>query len=74
MGVQVQVDSQIGTWEHTYPHATVRLHAYWCAVAAGNPQPLEVADLAWVDPADLLSYPFPEASLELIEIIAETLR
>ena len=61
LGVEVAVEGEICTVEHRYPHLAVRMTAYGCRVAAGEPRPLHCQAFAWVEPGDLLSYPMPDA-------------
>ncbi len=61
LGVEVAVEGRICTVEHRYPHLAIRMTAYGCRLASGEPRPLGCQAFAWVDPRDLLSYPMPEA-------------
>ena len=66
LGVQIRVLEKVLTVEHEYPSKSVLLHFFNCAIVSGEPQPMEVADMLWVEPADLLQYPFPPADADLI--------
>ena len=57
LGVEVKVGDQVGIYKHAYTHFRVTLYAYHCALLAGEPRPLQVADLRWVSPAELSLYP-----------------
>ena len=62
--------------EHTYAHGRVRLLPYWCRLPEAvdqAPEPREVVEARWVQPADLRGYRFPEANRSLIEAVAEEL-
>jgi mutator protein MutT len=74
VGLEVEVGGQLGVWEHHYPHAHVRLHAHRCRVLVGEPAAIHVAEFAWVGADELLCQEYPEASLPLIRVIADTLR
>ena len=72
IGVQVAVHDQYFKVEHAYGTKSIRLHFFDCTIVAGEPRLLEVADLRWVAPAELTSYPFPEADKELVERLRST--
>jgi 8-oxo-dGTP diphosphatase len=67
LGVRVRVGDKFFTVEHDYPTKSVNLHFFNCIVVDGEPRPLEVADLRWVEPRDLNQFQFPAADSELIE-------
>jgi mutator protein MutT len=66
LGAVVSVGEQIETVEWQYPGKRVSLTFFRCALT-GEPQPLEGQEMAWVAPADLSRYQFPEADAALIE-------
>lgn len=51
-------------WE--YPEKTVVIHFFRCRLSAGSVAPRESQATAWVPPALLGDYEFPEADAELI--------
>jgi mutator protein MutT len=55
---------------HAYPERTVRLFPIECNYLGGNPQPLEVAEWTWAEPARLSDYAFPPANATLLEDLA----
>jgi 8-oxo-dGTP diphosphatase len=67
LGVAIRVDDEYFGITHSYPSRTVRLHFFNCSLLAGEPQPLAVADLRWVDTAELQQFQFPPADEELIK-------
>ena len=52
--------------EHDYPAVRVRLHPYFCAHSAGEPQPIGCQRLEWIAPSQLVDYRFPAANDALI--------
>ena len=50
----------------TYPERVVRLHFFLCE-ADGEPRNLETSGFAWVSPAELDSYPFPQANRDCLQ-------
>ncbi len=67
VGVRCRAVRRRATIEFTYPERTVRLYPIECEYVAGDPRPLEVAEWAWVAPAELTAYPFPPANAGLIQ-------
>lgn len=66
LGIDVGVHDEFFTVEHDYSTKSVRLHFFNCTILEGEPQPMDVADLQWVEPADLPDFEFPPADVELI--------
>jgi mutator protein MutT len=66
LGLNVIVFDQCLSIEHEYPRKSVSLHFFNCAIVSGEPRSIQVADLCWVTPPELTSYPFPEADREII--------
>ena len=67
LGVRIAVEDEFYTVEHDYPEKSVRLHFFNCVIEEGEPAALEVANLRWVLPAELVQFEFPPADAELIE-------
>jgi len=57
LGVEVQVGSHFGTYQHAYTHFRVTLHAYFCTLQDKEPECLEHSELRWIDLSDLDDYP-----------------
>ena len=69
LGLRIRVDDEILTVEHDYPTKSVRLHFFNCSIVEGEPRTLEVADLRWVEPAELARFKFPPADAEVIAVL-----
>ncbi len=70
LGVEIRVEDEFFTVEHDYPEKSVQLHFFNCTISQGEPRPLAVADMRWVEPAELVQFEFPAADAELIARIA----
>ncbi len=58
LGVEVSVGGSLGTYRHAYTHFRVTLHAFHCSLLNGRePDPIQVNDLRWIEPAELTRYP-----------------
>jgi mutator protein MutT len=66
LGLSIIVFDQCLSIEHEYPRKSVKLHFFNCAIVAGEPRSIQVADLSWVTPPELTTYSFPEADREII--------
>jgi A/G-specific adenine glycosylase len=53
----ILVGEPFGVYQHAYTHFSITLHAYLCLLIEGEPKPVEAAEIAWVNPADLQHYP-----------------
>ncbi|ANV82971.1 DNA mismatch repair protein MutT [Picosynechococcus sp. PCC 7003] len=69
INLQVEVGDRLILIEHDYPKFKVSLHVHWCSVLAGDPKPIECAEILWVNPNELGQYQFPEANQSIIEAI-----
>ncbi len=67
LGVGILVEDEFFTARHEYATKAVELHFFNCALAEGEPEPLDVADLRWVTPPELAQFEFPAADAALIK-------
>lgn len=67
MGIEIRVGNIVETVFHRYPDRSVLLLFYHCTWLSGEPQAIECAAFAWVDPSELPAYDFLEADLDFIE-------
>jgi 8-oxo-dGTP diphosphatase len=67
LAVTVETGESLSVIEHVYDHAHVRLHAYLCTIASGQPENRQVAAHRWVKPDELATLRFPEANATLVE-------
>jgi len=71
LGIEVAVGEEVLAVDHAYPHLTLRLTAYACALVAGDPTPLHCQEFAWVRPEAFGAYPMPEADLPIARLLAK---
>ena len=57
LGAGVTVGAQQGIYHHAYTHFKVTLHAFFCTLSEGEPQPLQPAALRWVTFGELSDFP-----------------
>lgn len=67
LAIKVNVGPHLQTIRYAYPDRKLELRFYACAMAGGEPKPVEVQDFRWVQPAELIYYQFPKADRDLVE-------
>ena len=71
LGVDVNVNNKFMQLKHAYSHFKITLHAYWCTIESGTPEPRSSNGLKWVSLSEIDEYPFPKANKVLIEKLLE---
>ncbi|TVQ41773.1 MAG: 8-oxo-dGTP diphosphatase MutT [Gloeocapsa sp. DLM2.Bin57] len=66
LGVEVRVGEHLITITHDYQIFTVTLIVHHCQIIKGEPQPLECAEVRWVNLTEIDQYKFPEANYQII--------
>jgi mutator protein MutT len=69
LGVEVMVGEHLITIDHDYQKFTVTLIVHHCQIIRGEPQPLECAEIRWVNLTQITDYTFPEANYQIIEAL-----
>lgn len=73
LGVAIQVGGAFGVYRHAYSHFKVTLHAFCCSIVDDQlPQALQVQDLRWVSPAELVSYPMGKIDRQIAARLVES--
>jgi 8-oxo-dGTP diphosphatase len=65
--VEAEIGNEIHRVVHAYPDRDVRLYFFDVVIVSGEPRRVEVADLRWVRPDELINYQFPEADRPLLD-------
>jgi len=69
LSIRVDVPIPFQIIRHDYSEKTVELHFFQCAIEAGQPAPVDCAELRWVLPSELDKYQFPPADRPIIEAL-----
>jgi 8-oxo-dGTP diphosphatase len=69
LGISIKPMASFPIINHTYPDFAVRLFPFLGTLVAGDPRPLASQRLQWVQADRLHEYPFPAASVGLIDQI-----
>ena len=64
--IEVEVVEILDVTHHRYPEKDVLLLFYRCEWVSGDVQHLQVADHAWVAPAEIDAYPLPPADERVV--------
>lgn len=67
LGVEAKISEKYMQLKHAYSHFKITLHAYWCFIVSGEPEPNWGTELKWVGLDQLEEYPFPKANKTLVE-------
>lgn len=67
LGVDVRVSGKYMQLKHAYSHFRITMHAYWCTIISGKPEPKSSDSLRWVSLDEIEQYPFPKANKVLVE-------
>jgi len=57
LGCEISVGDQFGEYQHAYTHFRVTLHAFFCTLVKGEPQPIEASQILWVNLDQLSDHP-----------------
>lgn len=71
LAIEIAVGDSLTTITHDYKTFRVTLHVYLCQHLNGEPTPLECEEIHWVDPSLMNQYQFPEANLEIINLLQQ---
>jgi A/G-specific adenine glycosylase len=71
LGVEVKAYKELMSLKHTYSHFSITMHAWFCKLISGEPQPKSSQEIRWVQKEELEQYPFPKANKVLTERLME---
>lgn len=57
LGAGIAVGTEQGVYKHAYTHFKVTLHAFFCTLIDGTPQPVQAEAVRWVKPLELANFP-----------------
>ena len=72
LGSDVVIGALLGIYKHAYTHFRVTLYAFYCTLLRGEPQPIQVADIRWVPPAELAQYPMGKIDRQISRTIVSS--
>jgi A/G-specific adenine glycosylase len=72
LGIEIEVGDPFLRIKHAYTHFRITLHVFHCRLVSGRPQPIEVADFAWVTLDQLERYPFPVTDQQIMAALHNT--
>ena len=69
VGLEVVVEEHLIDLDHTYDHRQLSFSVHLCRHISGEPKPIASRQVRWIMIADLVAYPFPRASLHMIDAL-----
>jgi len=72
LGVDIEVGSPFGIYEHAYTHFKITLHAFECSLTKDTPIANEHTDIRWVKPAELEDFPMGKIDRQIARRILNT--
>jgi len=65
----VEVGVELTTTTHAYDFGIVILTTFYCTLVAGTPKAREHADIAWLNPSELMTVPWAPADIPAVALI-----
>ncbi len=65
LAASISVGQPFGVYQHAFTHFKITLHAFLCRLEAGEPQPIEASEIAWVEVGDLANYPMGKVDRQI---------
>ena len=65
LGVEIEVDTTFGIYQHAYTHFRITLHAYLCKLNGSQPQTKYHTELIWTNPHSLRNYPMGKVDRQI---------
>jgi mutator protein MutT len=60
----------LASFDHTFTHFSVTVHAFDCPVGAIEPRPLEHSEIRWVSPEELPDYPMGKVDRKMAKLLS----
>ena len=73
LGCQVEVGAALSPVVHPYPGGSIELIPFRCTILSGEPQPLEHAEITWLEPRAVREMDLAEADEPILEEYLELL-
>ena len=72
LDLEIEVGRLLKKVRYAYAFVTVELHFFLCSIRSGLPQAIGCQDFMWVRPEELVHYPFPPATIPMIQELVKT--
>lgn len=72
LAIVIEVGDHLITISHAYSHFRVTLHVHHCRHISGEPQPIACEQIRWATLAELDQFPFPQANVQIIAALRQT--
>ena len=71
LAADIRVGNPFGVYRHAYTHFRITLHAFLCELADGEPRPIQAAELAWAEPAELSKFPMGKVDRQIAKKLVD---
>jgi A/G-specific adenine glycosylase len=65
LGVTIAVENPFGVYRHAFTHFKITLHAFFCSLIDGEPQPFAASELHWAAPGELSLFPMGKVDRQI---------
>jgi A/G-specific adenine glycosylase len=65
LGATIAVENPFGVYRHAFTHFKITLHAFFCRLIDGEPQPLAASELHWATPDELSLFPMGKVDRQI---------
>lgn len=66
LNVETEIFEKVQELKHAYSHFKITMHAFWCKIKRGKPEPRSSDKLKWVNLNGINEHPFPKANKNII--------
>jgi A/G-specific adenine glycosylase len=72
LGIQIRIGAELSNYRHAYTHFRVTVHTFLCqwVDGGGEPELLQVQDLVWVKPPEMINYPMGKVDRQIATDLA----
>src|SRR5690625_5306444 len=71
LNIRATIFDRFKVLNHAYSHFRITLHAFWCRIDEGMPEPRSSTALRWVTPEEVTHVPFPTADKGIVDEVAQ---
>lgn len=71
LNIKATIFDRFKVLNHAYSHFRITLHAFWCRIDEGIPEPRSSTALRWVTPEEMTRFPFPTANKRILDELTQ---
>jgi A/G-specific adenine glycosylase len=74
LDAKIEVGELFGVYKHAFTHFSITLHAFCCWLVEGEPQPIQAAELCWVERSELKDYPMGKVDRQIAHKLQQSVK